>query len=93
MRYTEDRNDPFQRWCDQQELAHLYPMAVMRSFSTATFPTRAPRLGRDPEGEIRANIVLHYQQNPMFPGIKFVSNPQFTLDTLGYEGTFPFAEG
>lgn len=28
LRYTEDREDPFQRWCDQQELVHLHPMAV-----------------------------------------------------------------
>ena len=41
---------------------------------------------------MRANIVLHYQQNPMFPGISFVSDSQFTLETLGYRGTFPFAD-
>ena len=28
----------------------------------------------------------------MYPGIKFVSSPDFTLETLGYAGTFPFAE-
>ena len=54
-------------------------------------PHQGAKIGEDPEGEIRANIVLHYQQNPMFPGISFVSNPQFALDTLGYAGTFPFA--
>lgn len=48
-------------------------------------------MGPDPEGEIRANIVLKYQQNPMFPGIRFVSDHLFTLDTLGYAGAFPFA--
>ena len=93
LRYTEDRNDPFQRWCDQQELAHLYPMAGDAVIFYSHLPHQGAKIGPDPEGEIRANIVLHYQQNPMFPGIKFVSNPQFTLDMLGYEGTFPFAEG
>lgn len=34
-----------------------------------------------------------YQQNSMFPGIRFVSNPQFALEMLGYAGTFPFATG
>ncbi len=92
LRYTEDRNDPFQRWCDQQELTHLYPMAGDAVVFYSHIPHQGAKMGPDPEGEIRANIVLHYQQNPMFPGIKFVSNPQFTLDTLGYEGTFPFAE-
>ncbi len=92
LRYTEDRNDPFQSWCDQQDLAHLYPMAGDAVVFYSHIPHQGAKMGPDPEGEIRANIVLHYQQNPMFPGIKFVSNPQFTLDTLGYEGTFPFTE-
>jgi hypothetical protein len=92
LRYTEDRSDPFQRWCDEQELAHLHPMAGDAVVFYSHIPHQGAKLGPDPEGEIRANIVLHYQQNPMFPGIKFVSSPQFTLDTLGYAGTFPFAE-
>ena len=54
-------------------------------------PHQGAKVGEDPEGCPRANVVLHYQQNPMFPGISFVSNPQFTLDTLGYAGTFPFS--
>lgn len=92
LRYTEDRDDPFQVWCDNQELAHLYPMAGDVVIFYSHIPHQGAKIGPDPEGEIRANIVLHYQQNPMFPGIKFVSNPQFTLETLGFAGTFPFAE-
>ena len=92
LRYTEDRNDPFQRWCDEQELAHLHPMAGDAVVFYSHIPHQGAKTGPDPEGEIRANIVLHYQQNPMFPGIKFVSDSQFTLETLGYAGTFPFAE-
>lgn len=49
-------------------------------------------MGPDPEGEIRANIVLHEQMNTMYPAIWFLSNPQFMLETLGYAGTFPFAD-
>lgn len=92
LRYTEDRSDPFQRWCDEQELEHLYPMAGDAVVFYSHIPHQGAKLGPDPEGEIRPNIVLHYQQNPMFPGINFVSDPQFTLETLGYAGTFPFAE-
>jgi len=91
LRYTEDRSDPFQRWCDDQELEHLHPLAGDAVVFYSHIPHQGAKIGPDPEGEIRANIVLHYQQNPMFPGIKFVSEPQFTLETLGYAGTFPFA--
>ena len=91
LRYTEDRDDPFQVWCDNAERVDLHPMAGDMVLFYSHIPHQGAKLGPDPDGEIRANIVLHYQQNPMFPGIKFVSNPQFTLDTLGYEGTFPFA--
>ena len=90
--YTEDRNDPFQRWCDEQELEQLHPLAGDAVVFYSHIPHQGAKIGPDPAGEIRANIVLHYQQNPMYPGIKFVSNPQFTLDTLGYAGTFPFAK-
>ena len=64
----------------------------MRWYSTVIFLTKVPKWDPIPEGEIRGNIVFHYQQNPMYPGIRFVSHPQVTLDALGYDGTFPFAE-
>lgn len=92
LRYTEDRNDPFQRWCDEQERVDLHPMAGDAVIFFSHIPHQGAKFGVDPEGQMRANIVIHYQQNPMFPGIKFVSDPQFTLETLGYRGTFPFAE-
>jgi ectoine hydroxylase-related dioxygenase (phytanoyl-CoA dioxygenase family) len=91
LRYTEDRNDPFQRWCDEQEHVDLYPLAGDAVVFLSHIPHQGAKTGPDPEGDMRANIVLHYQQNPMFPGIRFVSNPQFTLEMLGYAGTFPFA--
>ncbi|MEZ4683283.1 MAG: phytanoyl-CoA dioxygenase family protein [Caldilineaceae bacterium] len=92
LRYTEDRNDPFQRWCDEQPHVDLHPLAGDAVVFYSHIPHQGAKFGVDPEGQMRANIVLHYQQNPMFPGIRFVSDPQFTLETLGYRGTFPFAE-
>ena len=92
LRYTEDRNDPFQRWCEEQERVDLHPLAGDAVIFFSHIPHQGAKFGIDPEGQMRANIVLHYQQNPMFPGIRFVSDPQFTLETLGYRGTFPFAD-
>lgn len=92
LHYTEDRSDPFQVWCDNAERVDLHPMAGDMVLFYSHIPHQGAKISADPAGEIRANIVVHYQQNPMFPGINFVSNPQFTLDTLGYAGTFPFAE-
>jgi hypothetical protein len=91
MGYTDDRTNPFQQWCDAEEHADLYPMAGDAVVFFSHIPHQGAKFGQDPEDDIRANIVLHYQQNPMYPGIRFVSNPQFTLETLGYAGTFPFA--
>lgn len=91
LRYTEDRNDPFQRWCDEQDREDLHPMAGDAVVFYSHVPHQGAKFGIDPEGQMRANIVLHFQQNPMFPGISFVSDSQFTLETLGYKGTFPFA--
>lgn len=92
LRYTEDRNDPFQRWCDEQERVDLHPMTGDVVVFYSHVPHQGAKFGIDSAGNMRANIVLHYQQNPMFPGISFVSDSQFTLETLGYRGTFPFAD-
>ena len=92
MGYTEDRTNRFQQWCDQQTHVDLHPMAGDAVIFYSHIPHQGAKLGPDPEDEIRANLVFHYQQNPMFPGIHFVSDPQFTLDTLSYAETFPFAE-
>ena len=91
MGYTDDRSNPFQTWCDGQEHVDLHPKAGDVVLFYSHVPHQGAKVGEDPAGLPRANVVLHYQQNPMFPGINFVSNPQFTLDTLGYAGTFPFA--
>jgi hypothetical protein len=89
--YTDDRTNPFQVWCDKQPHVDLYPNAGDMVLFYSHVPHQGAKTGPDAPGQHRANIVLHYQQNPMFPGIKFVSNPQFTLEQLGYAGTFPFA--
>lgn len=89
--YTDDRTNPFQVWCDEQPHVDLHPDAGDMVLFYSHVPHQGAKTGADAPGQHRANIVLHYQQNPMFPGIKFVSNPQFTLDQLGYAGTFPFA--
>ena len=90
--YTDDRNNPFQAWCDGQPQVDLYPKAGDAVVFYSHIPHQGAKIGLDESGLIRANIVLHYQQNPMFPGIRFVSNPQFALDQLGYVGTFPFVD-
>ena len=89
--YTDDRNNPFQVWCDSQAHVDLHPHAGDLVIFYSHVPHQGAKLGDDPPGNNRANIVLHYQQNPMYPGIHFVSDPQFTLDTLGYADTFPFS--
>ena len=38
LRYTEDRNDPFQRWCDEQNRADLHPMAGIKVPNSASTP-------------------------------------------------------
>ena len=92
VRYTNIRTDRFQVWCDEQPQAHLYPMAGDAVVFFSHIPHQGAKFGDDPEDDIRANLVLHYQQNPMYPGIRFVSTPDLTLEALGYAGTFPFAE-
>ena len=89
--YTDDRKNPFQVWCDSQAYVDLHPNAGDLVIFYSHIPHQRAKLVDDPQGNHRANIVLHYQQNPMHPEIQFVSDPQFTLDTLGYTDTFPFS--
>ena len=91
VQYTDDRSNRFQAWCDEQSQAHLYPMAGDAVVFFSHIPHQGAKFGDDLEDDIRANLVLHYHQNPMYPGIRFVSTPDLTLGALGYAGTFPFA--
>ena len=89
--YTDDRKNPFQVWCNSQAYVDLHPNAGDLVIFYSHIPHQGAKLVDDSQGNHRANIVLHYQQNPMHPEIHFVSDPQFTLDTLGYADTFPFS--
>jgi hypothetical protein len=89
--YTTDRTNPFQAWCDRQPHVDLHPMSGDAVVFFSHMPHQGAKTGDDPTGLTRANVVLHYQQNPMYPGVRFVSIPTLTLDALGHDGTFPFA--
>lgn len=87
-----ESTNPFYQWCEQQEQTHLYPLAGDAVVFFSHIPHQGAKLTEDPDGPIRSNVVLHYQQTPMFPGIPFVSSPLPALEALGYNATFPFAE-
>lgn len=89
--YTNDRNNPFQAWCDKQPQTHLHPRAGDAVVFFSHVPHQGAKLADPPGSPIRCNVVLHYQQNPMYPGAYFVSRPNLTLDAIGYDATFPFA--
>lgn len=92
IHYTDDRSNAFQVWCDNQEHVDLHPKAGDAVIFYSHIPHQGAKIRESrPDEEIRANLVFHFQQSPMFPGIMFVSDPQHTLDTLGYRGSFPFA--
>ncbi len=90
--YTDDRDNPFQKWCSDQPHVNLHPNAGDAVVFFSHIPHQGAKLGDDPDGPIRCNVVCHYQTNPMYPGIHFVSRPNHTLSTLGYDGTFPFCD-
>jgi len=89
--YSEDRNNPFQKWCESQEQVHLHPNAGDVVIFFSHVPHQGAKLCDDAPGTMRANVVLHYQTNPMYPGITFVSQPGAAMAALGFDGTFPFA--
>ncbi len=91
MGYTDDRGNRFQVWCDNQEHADLYPKAGDAVVFYSHVPHQGAKEREDPSEDIRANLVFHFQQNPMWPGIMFVSDPQHTIDTISYRESFPFA--
>ena len=71
----------------------LHPMTGDAVVFFSHIPHQGAKLKEDADAPIRCNVVLHYQQTPMFPGISFVSSPLPAIAALGYNGTFPFAEG
>ena len=87
-----DFNNKFHQWCEQQEHRHLHPMAGDAVVFFSHIPHQGAKLQQESDGPMRGNVVQHYQQTPMFPGIRFVSSPLAAIEALGYDGTFPFAE-
>ena len=89
--YNSD--NPFYQWCEKQPHTHLYPMTGDAVVFFSHIPHQGAKLRQENDGEpLRCNVVLHYQQTPMFPGIPFVSSPLPAIEALGYNGTFPFID-
>lgn len=75
-------SNEFTRWCQDQDTVNIYPQAG----DCLVFYSHLPHRGikSDPSSE-RSNVVCHYQLNPFFPQLWFLS------DTLGDSGIYPFA--
>jgi Phytanoyl-CoA dioxygenase (PhyH) len=73
----------FTQWCESQPRTVIYP----RAGDCVLFYSHIPHRGvkTDPFSE-RSNIVCHYQVNPFYPGVWFLS------ETIGDSGIYPFAE-
>ena len=83
----------FYQWCEKQPHTHLYPLTGDVVVFFSHIPHQGAKLRQENDGDpLRCNVVLHYQQTPMFPGIPFVSSPLPAIAALGYNGTFPFID-
>ncbi|MBA3469703.1 MAG: phytanoyl-CoA dioxygenase family protein [Herpetosiphonaceae bacterium] len=80
--FRGSRANDFTRWCEEQEHVTIYPQAGDCILFFSHIPHRGAK--DDPRME-RSNIVCHYQVNPFFEGLWFVSS------SLGFKGTFPLA--
>ena len=90
-RQKVDYENPFHRWCETQEKVDLHPMSGDAVVFFSHIPHQGAKLKQEEASEpTRCNIVLHYQQTPMFWGIPFVSSQRAVLDALGTEASFPF---
>lgn len=79
---TEDNE--FTRWCEEQPHMLVYPKAGDCVLFFSHIPHRGVKTDATSE---RSNVVCHYQANPFYPGVWFLS------DTLGDAGIYPLAEG
>jgi len=70
-RFRGSKPNEFTRWCEQQEHTTLHPKAG----DCVLFFSHIPHKGgkEDPRME-RSNIVCHYQVNPFYRGLWFVSS-------------------
>ena len=75
-------SNEFRDWCEAQEHVVVHPLAGDCVLFYSHIPHQGAKLREDME---RSNVVCHYQSNPFYEGIWFVSRP------IGYEGTFPLA--
>jgi Phytanoyl-CoA dioxygenase (PhyH) len=78
---TED-ND-FTKWCDDQPRTVVYPKAGDCLLFFSHIPHRGVKSDAVAE---RSNVVCHYQVNPFYPGVWFLS------ETLGDRGRYPVAQ-
>ena len=85
-------DNPFHKWCETQESFDLHPMSGDAVVFFSHIPHQGAKLKEDPTAPIRSNVVLHYQQTPMYWGIPFVSSQLAVPDALGFEGSFPFSK-
>ena len=74
----------FTRWCEQQPHTVVYPKAGDCLLFFSHIPHRG--IKTDAAGK-RSNVVCHYQANPFYPGVWFLS------ETLGDNGVYPLARG
>jgi hypothetical protein len=73
----------FTRWCESQPRTIVYPQAGDCLLFYSHIPHRG--LKTDSRRE-RSNVVCHYQVNPFYPGVWFLS------ETIGDFGIYPFAD-
>lgn len=76
-------HNEFTRWCESQPRTVIYPQAGDCVLFYSHMPHRG--LKTDPLSE-RSNVVCHYQVNPFYRGLWFLS------ETLGDSGIYPLAE-
>jgi hypothetical protein len=79
---TED--NAFTRWCEDQPRTVIYPKAGDCVLFFSHIPHRGVKTDDTTE---RSNVVCHYQVNPFYPGVWFLS------ETLGDDGVYPLAGG
>lgn len=80
--YPMDR-EKFEAWCEAQDYILLHPKAG----DVVIFYSHMPHQGAKERDDMeRSNVVCHYQVNPMYEGIWYVSSPR------PFEGSFPFVD-
>ena len=82
MRGWSASEEAFNQWGDAQEHETIYPKAG----DAVIFFSHIPHQGAKEMADVeRSNIVCHYQVNPFYEGIAFVSTPRL------FVGSFPFS--